>query len=237
MLVVVLGASTARADDGVRQCETYANYERCGFTPTSGVTRYEAVLEKPRLALAGDVGLHVGGLHYDGETTLLAGAGASLGVSYGRFALLGDFSDDATSAPQPVPLALGRGSALAMSDDTGGELRRYGLRGRLAFFRHLDVQGDDVAELSMFVDAGVGHEHVDWNIGGVDDRDDAIVGIGWRAFARTPHERGLLLELSMIITRRYNDGIPACGGPCQMATLPSSIDRSLVIDLRYVFGG
>jgi len=238
MLAIALVASTARADDGdvQRSCKAMEGFEHCSWRPVSGVEQDEFHESTPQLHLAGDVGFEIGALHYDSDQTLLVGVAGSVGVAYGRFALLADLADESTSAPQPVPLALARDGAIATSDDTGGELRRLGLRARIALTRHLEGDDDGVAEASWFVDFGAGREHVDWNVGGVLDRDDVVLGIGARAFSHA-HRRGAMLELSTIVTRRYNDGVPMCGGPCQMATLPSSIDRSIVVDLRYVFGG
>ena len=195
-VAIVLIASTARADDGdvPHRCTAMEGFEHCSWRPVSGVEQDEVRESTPRLHLAGDLGFEIGALHYDGEQTLLVGMAGSIGVAYGRFALLADLADESTSAPQPVPLALARGGAIATSDDTGGELRRLGVRARIALARHLESDGDGVAEASWFVDIGAGREHVDWNVGGVFDRDDVVLGIGGRAFSHA-HRRGAMFEL------------------------------------------
>lgn len=177
----------------------------------------------------GDVGLRFGSIDFDGRGAFVFGLQGLAGVGYGRFAVLAEFADGGTSAPDPVP-------TLAMSDTTDGNWKRFGGRVRYSLLRHRDTpRGDPEAEL--WIEGGVGRQHVTWDVGGVLDRNDVMVGVGGTLGDHGPrHHGGITFDLVALYTRSHDQDGPTCGGPCDMPTLPPRIMRSLMFDIGIAFG-
>jgi hypothetical protein len=102
------------------------------------------------------------------------------------------------------------------------------------------LSGGPDAPLSgdLWIEGGVGYEHVMWNRGGVMDRPFVALGFGSELDAR-PRPGGKRRHVGPYIGIRTqlargpeSTEMPTCGGPCTRATRPSSLDARIYV----VFG-
>lgn len=187
-------------------------------------------------------GLRVGGLRLDGQTVGSVGASLMFGARLGRVMLVADLSEmnASSSAGDSPSSALG---ASATQPGSGGTMDRVG--GALRVYIAREVLASDMLIGDGWVTVGAGRETFTWDGGGVLSRGDAMVGLGgtfglhggtWHADERR-WWGGMTCALYLVYAKRV-DGIQpvACAGPCDMATRPSSYDRSIVFDTSIPFG-
>jgi hypothetical protein len=116
-----------------------------------------------------------------------------------------------------------------------GRVTRTALLGR---WNVLSGSPDGPVSGDLWIEGGVGYEHVMWNQGGVMDRGFVALGFGSELDAR-PSPAGKRRHVGPYIGFRtqlargpQSTAMPTCGGPCTRATRPSSLDASLYV----VFG-
>lgn len=135
---------------------------------------------------------------------------------------------------------------LGMSDDvvargvlgqrSNGLLHRFGTNLRYAYGRHTLGR----TSFEIFADAGIGVQHLRWDAGGTWTRPDVSLGVGTTTWTAGESKHfGTTLGLRVLLARRSDlpdDAPVACGGPCDMATRPTGLDRSLMFDFAVHFG-
>ena len=99
--------------------------------------------------------------------------------------------------------------------------------------------GESDGGLDFWGEAGLGVEHLRWDAGGTLTRPDLSLGIGatFIYLGRSRHS-GITAGLRITIAPRTDDdgAPPTCGGPCDTATPPASLDRSFLFDITVPFG-
>ncbi len=122
--------------------------------------------------------------------------------------------------------AIGNGRAL---------VHRTGANARYSFGR----TGESDIGSDLWIEGGVGLQHVRWDSGGRWTRPDFALGLG-AAMWGSGKERhgGLSLGLRVNLARREDtaNAPVACGGPCDAPTRPTGWDRSFLFDVTVMFG-
>lgn len=151
------------------------------------------------------------------------GLHTAIGVRRGELGLLGELH------------YAGVGDALTRLEPRRGRATRAALLGR---WNVLSGSPDAPVSGDLWIEGGVGYEHVAWNQGGVLDRPFAALGFGAELDAR-PRPGGKRRHVGPYLGFRTqlargpaSDAMPTCGGPCTRATRPPSLDASLYV----VFG-
>jgi len=129
----------------------------------------------------------------------------------------------------------GIGDSLASTSPRRGRVTRAALVGR---WNALSGSPDAPVSGDLWIEGGVGYEHVMWNRGGVMDRPFVALGFGSELDAR-PRPAGKRRHVGPYVGMRTqlargpeSTAMPTCGGPCTRATRPSSLDASIYV----VFG-
>lgn len=146
------------------------------------------------------------------------GVHASLGYRLGVITVMGEYDY----------LHVGDASTDRLSRDgntsRGGATVRYELA---------DVaKADSPLGLQFWVEGGVGIEHLSWQRGGVLDRPDLALGVGFELDGRgwkqpRPRHFGAYFAFRALLARAPEMDAPAmCEGPCTDATKPSRNDTS-----------
>lgn len=170
-----------------------------------------------------DVGMLIGGMDLGKTRADSAGLAMNLGMRLGEISVLGEVDYIALRAAER------------------GTMTRVGLTTRYS----LVPLGDDngFATSDIWLEGGVGWEHVSWRSGGVLDRADAALGVGWQANIimdrKSDHPRflGPYFALRTFVAQGpKSDGMPTCGGPCDRETLPSSTDVSFMFHMGINWG-
>ena len=135
----------------------------------------------------------------------------------------------------PGPIEAARASELSALGDGSGVAHRFGVAARYTLSRFSENDGG----LDFWGEAGLGVEHLRWDAGGTLTRPDLSLGIGatFIYLGRSRHA-GITAGLRITIAPR-TDGAnapPTCGGPCDTATPPASLDRSFLFDITIPFG-
>jgi hypothetical protein len=99
--------------------------------------------------------------------------------------------------------------------------------------------GEDDGGSDLYIEGGLGLQQYRWDAGGVLTRPQVSFGLGgtfW-GMGRDRHG-GLSLGLRVTLAPRKDnlDAPPACGGPCDHATTPTHIDRTILFDMTLMFG-
>lgn len=128
-----------------------------------------------------------------------------------------------------------RASELPPLGDGSGLAHRLGIAARYTLTRF----GESDGGLEIWAEGGLGVEHLRWDAGGTLTRPDLALGIGatFIYLGRSRHS-GITTGLRITIAPRndVSNAPPACGGPCDTATPPSSLDRSFLFDITVPFG-
>lgn len=103
---------------------------------------------------------------------------------------------------------------------------------------------DANVDVDFWGEVGAGYEHVTWLSGGVLDRPDAELAIGFEVGGRGAadrrgrrHEIGYFMALrSLIGEAPATGGMPTCAGPCTKATLPPRTDVTMFFELGVHWG-
>ena len=170
-----------------------------------------------------NVGTLLGGMDIGKVRASTAGLAVNLGMRLGDLSVLGEVDH------------------LAMRATERGTMTRVGLTTRYSLVPLGDDKG--FATSDIWLEGGVGWQHVAWRSGGVLDRPDALVGIGWQADiimdrkSANPRYLGPYIALRTFIAQGpETDGTPTCGGPCDRATLPASTDVSFMFHMGLNWG-
>ncbi len=127
------------------------------------------------------------------------------------------------------------GDSLSRESPRRGRVTRAALLGR---WNVLSGGPDGPVSGDLWIEGGVGYEHVMWNRGGVMDRPFLAMGFGTELDARPSpggkrrHVGPYLGFRTQLARGPQSEDMPTCGGPCTRATRPSSLDASLYV----VFG-
>lgn len=125
--------------------------------------------------------------------------------------------------------------------DERGKLTRVGLTSRYSLVPI--GNSDGFATSDVWVEGGLGWENLSWNSGGVLDRPDIALGIGWQANVvmdrKSEHPRylGPYFALRTLVAQApQSDDMATCGGPCDRATRPSATDVSFFFTMGLNWG-
>jgi hypothetical protein len=170
-----------------------------------------------------DVGMLLGGMDLGKTRASATGLALNLGMRFGELSVLGEVDYLSLRAAE-------RGTMTRMGITTRYSLVPLGKEGGFA-------------TSDIWLEGGVGWEHVAWRSGGVLDRADAVVGIGWQADvimdrkSANPRYLGPYFALRTFVAQGpKSDGTATCGGPCDRATLPSSTDVSFMFHMGINWG-
>jgi hypothetical protein len=189
-----------------------------------------------RWRLEGGLGMREGSFlvnnHAAGDDDDVIGGHATIGArkarwsGYAEYGLIGiDFGKSETAA------------LAATSTDVGsGLMHRLGANARYAFGRI----GGGYHASELYVESGLGIQHYRWDAGGHWTRPDFAFGVGGTSmFGGGQRHAGLSVGLRVLLSRRddvASNAPAACGGPCNVATQPTGIDRSFMLDMTLHFG-
>ncbi len=170
-----------------------------------------------------DVGMLLGGMDLGKTRASTTGLALNLGMRVGELSILGEVD------------------YMALRAEERGTMTRVGITTRYSLVP-LGEEGG-FATSDIWLEGGVGWEHVAWRSGGVLERADAVVGIGWQADVvmdrKSAHPRylGPYFALRTFVAQGPEaDGMPTCGGPCARETLPSSTDVSFMFHMGVNWG-
>jgi hypothetical protein len=154
----------------------------------------------------------------------------NLGIRRERWNLFGEYSLMELGIDQKDVAARG------IVGSTTGLAHRFGTNVRYAYGRSArrGISGE------IYAEAGVGVQHMRWDQGGYWTRPDILLGVGTTTWGATTRKHfGTTLGLRVLLSPRSDvpDNAPvACGGPCDMATRPTGLDRSFMFDVAFHFG-
>lgn len=170
-----------------------------------------------------DVGMLLGGMNLGKTRADATGLTINTGIRMGDLSILGELNYVALRAAER------------------GTMTRAGITTRYSLVPLGDKEG--FATSDIWLEGGVGWEHVAWRSGGVLDRADVALGLGWQADIimdrKSDHPRylGPYFALRTFVAQGpTTDGTPTCGGPCDRATLPSSTDVSFMFSMGINWG-
>jgi hypothetical protein len=206
--------------------------------------------------LAADLAPHVqyglglrGGTYHVGPIYDLAfGFGVEAGVRLDRLALLGDYMLAGMSAAPVTGQSSSTTAANSTSPTTspstpqvGGLVQRVGATARYSVAKFAEASGGVGARGDLFVEGGFGEQLVRWSGGGYLHRADISLGAGAGIqFRGTHHHGGYFLAARVTLAAPPNGvetaSTPTCAGPCDGATGPLSIDRSVMVMFTAQFG-
>jgi hypothetical protein len=162
-----------------------------------------------------------------------------LGVRRDRWAAFASYDVFGVTARVPALAPAGadtaRTSELPSLGDGSGLAHRIGVAGRYTLTRFSESDGG----LDFWTEAGFGVEHLRWDAGGTLTRPDVSLGIGATfIYLGSSHHAGITVGLRITIAPRNDasNAPPACGGPCDTATPPATLDRSFLFDITLPFG-
>jgi hypothetical protein len=189
-------------------------------------------LDKPHVEAS--IGVQMGTFLVNGESSALGVSGhLDAGLRYGRWLFYGDYGLYDTSEPPPEDGVSARGP-----DDMrrAGIMHRFGANTRFAVMRSSNYD----SALELYVEGGLGVQHFRWDAGGVWTRRDLAFGVGVSMLsADDDHHLGATLGVRVLLSGRNDvtgDEPRICGGPCDEATGPTTIDRSIMFGLTIHFG-
>ena len=170
-----------------------------------------------------DVGMLIGGMHLGQTRADATGITINGGVRLGELSVLGELNYVGLRAAER------------------GTMTRLGLTTRYSL---VPLGGDNgVATGDIWLEGGVGLEHVAWRSGGVLERPDVALGLGWQADivmdGKSAHPRylGPYFALRTFIAQGpASDAMATCGGPCDRATRPSGTDVSFMFHMGLNWG-
>jgi hypothetical protein len=185
--------------------------------------------------------VRVGSIRLDGTSVGNFGLALDAGVRIGRAMLVVQASEHFVSSDQGVAVTSAMGGA-ASAAGSDGTMDRIGAQLRVYFARAVDQEmlvGDG------WLGVGVGRETFSWSAGGVLARNDVDLAVGGTLGFHGDHWKadqhrwwgGMTYALHVVLARRVDGLQPiACGGPCDMATRPPALDRTILFDTVFPFG-
>lgn len=192
-------------------------------------------VEKPDpWRLQGAMGVRFGSFLIDGHSTgtaipfhFDAGFRKARWLVYAEYNLL-----SLTVAMREVATA--HGGTLTLGGSSG-LMHRGAANLRWIFGRAADKDGG----AEVWAETGVGMQHFRWDEGGVWTRPDVSFGAGATMLGMNKRRHGgLSIGIRVTLARRSENagGDPTCGGPCDYATRPTGLDRSVLFDMTVLFG-
>ena len=170
-----------------------------------------------------DIGMLVGGLNFGTTHADATGLTVNTGVRLGELSILGELNYFSVMAQER------------------GTMTRVGLTTRYSLVPLGD--SDSIATSDIWLEGGVGWEHLSWRSGGVLDRPDLALGFGWQSnyvmdeHSDHPRYLGPYFALRTLIGQGPEASDEAtCGGPCDRATAPSSTDVSFMFHVGINWG-
>ena len=170
-----------------------------------------------------DVGILMGGMDLGKTRADATGLTINTGLRLGNLSVLGELNHVALRATER------------------GTMTRAGLTARYSLVPLGDAEGGATSDI--WLESGVGWEHVAWRSGGVLDRADVVLGLGWQADvvmdrkSDNPRYLGPYFALRTFIAQGPSpEGMATCGGPCDRETLPSSTDVSFMFHMGINWG-
>ena len=152
-----------------------------------------------------------------------------LGFRKGRWATFGEYSFAELQISEET-------QQRGIVGPSSGVVHRFGPNVRYSYMRF----GSDHMSSDVFAELGVGLQHIRWDRGGHWTRPDVSLGLGTTTmFSGARKHWGVTIAMRLAFSRRSDvpeDAPIACGGPCDMATKPTGIDRSFMIDSAFHFG-
>jgi len=187
--------------------------------------------DQPRLNLG--FGMLVGGFSVGPVSGSGVGVHLDVGRQMGPLYLFGEYN----------LLSIGE-SGVNEDDPIRGMLNRFGVNARYHFVEFADRRNK--LQGAFWVEAGLGHQQVNWAKGGVLRREDVSFGFGAQfnvrigsRYKRDPKVFGFYYAFKATIARAPGADKqlpPACGGPCDMPTPPSPNDFGLFFNFGLMWG-
>ncbi len=116
--------------------------------------------------------------------------------------------------------------------------QRLGVAARYTVDRIGDYNQREGGWADVWVEAGAGVEHFDWDAGGVWTRPDVALGIGLTTalrIGRQAHGMTYALRAQFAPKQSVSNRLE-CGGPCDAPSAGTGWDRSVVFDVGWAFG-
>jgi len=129
-----------------------------------------------------------------------------------------------------------------LENPVNGIIGRVGLGVRYTYGRLGGGRGEIPLRGQFWVQVGAGHQHIQWNEGGVLGRQDLVIGLGAQLDVRVSKAKlrymGLYYALDIMFTGApaTKERPPVCAGPCDEATGPGSMDVGFVLNVGIPFG-
>jgi hypothetical protein len=190
----------------------------------------------------GSTAFEVGTFHTAAIYNLAYGVDLQGGARLNRIAVYGEYSilglSTSDSSYPSATYYTNDGSPL--SDKPSGLVQRFGLDVRYSIGRFITAFGGAGLAGDFWVEAGLGEQLVRWNEGGLLHRADVSFGIGAQLGGRgTEHHGGYFLGVRVMVSQTpagYVGTEPTCAGPCDTATPPLGLDKSVLLTTGIVFG-
>ncbi|MCW5806683.1 MAG: hypothetical protein KIT31_30240 [Deltaproteobacteria bacterium] len=211
-----------------------------GDTADAG-RRYRSRKERAEAwLLEGGVGFRIGSSLVHGiDVGTIKPAHLELGLRNGRLLLAAEYQFATVQLPDDAieqePIA---GATTVRNIGIGvgrGLMHQVTPLARYSFGR----VGESDAGSDLFIEAGLGLQQYRWDAGGVLTRLALSFGLGG-SFWGLGRERhgGLAMGVRVTLSPRKDNlhAPPACGGPCDHATTPTSLDRTILFDVTLMFG-
>ena len=170
-----------------------------------------------------DVGMLVGGMNLGTTRADTTGIALNTGMRLGELSILGELNYFGVRA------------------DERGTMTRVGVTTRYSLVPLGDPKEFGTGDL--WLEGGVGWEHLAWRSGGVLERPDVALGLGWQANIvmdkRSDHPRflGPYFALRALVAQGPESTEEAtCGGPCDRATRPAGTDVSFMFHMGINWG-
>lgn len=123
-----------------------------------------------------------------------------------------------------------------------GMIARIGAGVRYTYAKIGSGRGEVPLRGQFWIEAGAGHQHIQWNEGGVLGRQDLVIGFGAQLDIRVSRERmrfaGLYYALDITFSEApaMKERPPVCAGPCDEATGPGTMDIGFLLNVGIPFG-
>ena len=190
----------------------------------------------------GAFGFRVGSFHVGSFDGLAFGLHLDGGIRFDKLQLLGEYSFMSISQQPPTDNdAAAAKAAPTPAADLSGIVQRVGLDARYSVAK---IVGEEVPLRGDFwLEGGFGEQVIRWELGGELHRPDVSFGFGGQFSARFgehhDHHVGVYYAFKALLAHgpaSYVNSPPTCAGPCDTATRPIGIDRSLMFNFGLVFG-
>ncbi len=195
----------------------------------------------PPAAVQAELGFRYGSAYINGVDSgpgSVRGVEAAIGIRpRPMFLLYAEYEVAAQSYRAPAPPNDAAQAGLIPVGGSGLE-QRLGVAGRYTVDRIGDDERRESGWLDVWVEAGAGVEHFDWDAGGVWTRPDIALGLGLTTeFRIGRHLHGMTYALrAQFAPKQSVSNRLACGGPCDAPSAGTGWDRSVLLDVAWAFG-